>query len=190
MTMRGTCLIVILLAAVVAPPSWAADGGAGSGKSVVGAAAGARAPAAKKDGAREGQDAAARPACRVCGATCRLTPLCVCEPGTKKKPVVDFEVECERICVARCGGLPWPFGTGKKSSCVGCTAGCEACRGWIRTRRTLHSTKRDEEVPIVKRKVEYVCDACGRGPGCCGAAAPSRSWWPAWLPRWCPPPFW
>lgn len=139
-------------------------------------------------GAAEG--ATARPACRVCGATCRLTPVCVCEPGTKKKSVVEFEVDCDRICVPRCGGLPWPFSRKNSTACVGCTEGCETCRGWIRTRRTLSKETRDEELSIVKRKVEYVCDACGTQPGCCGTAAPPRSWWPAWLPRWCPPPFW
>lgn len=185
MTMRLPLFLALLLATVAVPPAGSAAEGDAPKPAKKPLAKEAEASGRKSDGKEK-----PRPACMVCGATCGLTPVCVCETSTKKKPVVEFEVDCDRICVPRCGGLPWPFSTRKPTTCVGCTTGCETCRGWIRTRRTLHTTQRHEEVPVVRRTVEYVCDACGQGPGCCGGHAAPRSAWPAWLPRWSPPPFW
>jgi hypothetical protein len=122
------------------------------------------------------------PACTHCGATCGLTAICVCEPGTKKQPKVEFEVECEPICVAGCGSRPWPWGKcGKR---VGCTNGCEdrcRCPSWVRNRKQLKKETVDVDVPTIKRKVAYVCDCCaGRcaGGGCkvVPCFRPS-SWW-------------
>ena len=45
-------------------------------------------PAGKEGARKESADqkpAEQQPACRVCGGTCQLTPVCVCEPATKKK---------------------------------------------------------------------------------------------------------
>lgn len=129
------------------------------------------------------------PACMHCGATCGLVPICVCEPGTKKKPNVEFDVTCEPICVAGCGSTPWPFGRGHDR--VGCTSCCAEpcqCRGWVRNCKKLKSETTDEEVPTIKRKVAYVCGCCARGPtvGCCGGGRVERapSWWAcfaAWM---------
>ena len=61
------------------------------------------------------------PACMHCGATCGLAPVCVCEPGTKKRPKVEFEVTCEPICVAGCGGGPrFLDGHAAGTTCTGC----------------------------------------------------------------------
>lgn len=124
-----------------------------------------------------------KPACMHCGATCGLAPICVCEPGTKQKPKVEFDVKCEPICVAGCSGRPWPFG--RCGAHVGCTTCCEEpcrCPGWVRNCKKLKKETIDEEVPTIKRKVAYVCACCsGRcTAGCCEAAPRSRpdSWWP------------
>lgn len=103
------------------------------------------------------------PACMQCGATCCLTAICVCEPGTKKKPKTEYEVECEPICMAGCGSLPWPFG--RHESRVGCTdcglRPCD-CPGRVRYRKTLTKTTVDEEVCTIERTVGYLCQACAK----------------------------
>ena len=122
-----------------------------------------------------------RPACMHCGGTCGLVPICVCEPGTKKKPQGEFEVKCEPMCVAGCSSKPWPFG--RCHDRVGCTACCEEpcrCPGWVRNVKKLKKETVDEEVPTIKRKVAYVCDTrAGCGTGCCGVGQSQRpsSWW-------------
>ena len=133
-----------------------------------------------------------KPACMRCGATCGLEPVCVCEPGTKKRPRAEFEVECAPICITGCGN---PFGPrttctgGCASVAGGCTTcGPEACecRGRIRVVKKLERKNVDEEVPTVVRKVKYLCDCCaGRcAAGCCGPAPRHRSasWWGRLLP--------
>ena len=126
------------------------------------------------------------PACMHCGATCGLAPICVCEPGTKKQPKVEFDVECEPICIAGCSSRPWPLGN--CGSRVGCTNGCEdrcRCPSRVRSRKQLKKETVDEDVPTIKRKVAYVCDCCaGRCAGRCTGGGctvvpclrPS-SWW-------------
>ena len=126
------------------------------------------------------------PACMHCGATCGLTPICVCEPGTKKQPKVEFDVECEPICIAGCGSRPWPWE--KCGDRGGCTNGCEdrcRCPSRVRSRKQLKKETVDEDVPTIKRKVAYVCDCCaGRCAGRCDGGGckvvpclrPS-SWW-------------
>jgi hypothetical protein len=145
---------------------------------------------ADKDKTAEKKDAATKdapkkdekPACMHCGATCGLVPICVCEPGTKKQPKVEFDVKCEPICVAGCGSKPWSFG--RRDAHVGCTSCCEepcGCPGWVRNRKKLQKNTTDEEVPTIKRKVAYVCDCCsGRcTAGCCEVSPHPRpsSWW-------------
>jgi hypothetical protein len=126
-----------------------------------------------------------KPACMRCGATCGLEAVCVCEPGTKKRPKTEFEVECNPICIAGCGN---PFGQR-----AGCTGGCTTCgpeacecRGRIRVVKKLERKNVDEEVPTVVRKVKYLCECCAGkcGAGCCGPAARHRapSWWSRLLP--------
>jgi hypothetical protein len=135
---------------------------------------------AKEDKEKSKKDE--KPACMHCGATCGLAPICVCEPGTKKQPKVEFDVKCEPICVAGCSTKPWPFG--RCGAHVGCTTCCEEpcrCPGWVRNCKKLKKETTDEEVPTIKRKVAYVCDCCaGRcTAGCCEATPHPRqaSWW-------------
>lgn len=160
-----------------------------AGKADPGKQDNAKKDTAKQDTAKQDTAKQAEPAaCMHCGATCGLVPICVCEPGTKKKPKVEFEVKCEPICVAGCGSKPWPFGSCRGR--VGCTTCCEEpcrCPGWVRPCKTLKKETTDEEVPTIKRKVAYVCRCCaGRcTAGCCGGGRPSRasSWW-AGLTSW------
>lgn len=138
-----------------------------------------------KDSSKSKEDE--KPACMHCGATCGLTPICVCEPGTKKKPKVEFDVKCEPICVAGCSSKPWPFGRCHER--VGCTNCCEEpcrCPGWVRNCKKLKKETVDEEVPTIKRKVAYVCDTCtgcdpvARGTGsCCDERCGNEreGWW-------------
>jgi hypothetical protein len=130
----------------------------------------------------------AKPACMHCGATCRLVPVCVCEPSTKKQPKKEYATTCEPICVPGCGSKPWPFGRWHdRARCTSCCTEPCACPGWVRNRKTLKKETVDEEVPTIKRTVAYVCDPrAGRGTGCCGTGQPwSSSWWTrltSWLP--------
>lgn len=135
-----------------------------------------------------------KPACMRCGATCGLEPICVCEPGTKKRPKTEFDVECGPICIAGCGD---PFdrkGSPACTGCTGCTHGgpepCE-CRGRVRVVKKLVRKTVDEEVPTVERKVKYVCDCCagrctaGRHEGPCRRG--KTPWWSRLLAWWpCP----
>lgn len=121
------------------------------------------------------------PACLHCGATCGLEPVCVCEPGTKKQPKVEFEVSCEPICVAGCGSKPWPLGRWHgRGGCTSCCAEPCACRGWVRNRKKLTRETTEEEIPAIKRSVAYVC------AGCCDEPRKPRtsSWWSV-LTAWC-----
>jgi hypothetical protein len=132
----------------------------------------------KKDASKKDE----KPACMHCGATCGLVPVCVCEPGTKKKPKVEFDVTCEPICVAGCGSKPWPFGRcHDRAGCTSCCAEPCRCPGWVRNCKKLKKETTDEDVPTIKRKVAYVCDCCaGRcKSGCCGGGRARRSpnWW-------------
>ena len=135
----------------------------------------------QEQSAKKAAKADTTPACMHCGATCGLTAICVCEPGTKKQPKVEFDVECEPICIAGCGSRPWPWG--KCGNRGGCTNGCQdRCRGpsWVLSRKQLKKETVEEDVPTIKRKVAYVCDWCaGR---CTGGAAVGpcprlSSWW-------------
>ena len=122
------------------------------------------------------------PACMHCGAICGLAPVCVCEPGTKKKPKVEFETTCEPLCIPACSHRCWPFG--EHASRATCTSCCEApceCDSRVRYCKKIKKETVDEEVPTIVRKVKYVCDCCaGRcTAGCCGATPRHRppTWW-------------
>jgi hypothetical protein len=141
------------------------------------------------DGKNKGKekDKEKPPACMHCGATCGLEAVCVCECGTKKKPKTEYEAKCDPICAPRCSGLPWPFSHCRHGGgCTDCPS--DACRAWVRQRKTLVKEMNDEEVSVVERKVKYVCCRCaGCGKtGCCGGGPAGRAgWWPQWL-RWLP----
>ena len=128
------------------------------------------------------------PACMHCGATCGLEAVCVCECGTKKKPKTEYEAKCDPICVPRCGSLPWPLNRCRHGGgCTECPS--DACRAWVRQRKTLSKETKDEEVSVIERKVKYVCCRCaGAGrAGCCGGgeSAGLCGWWQGWL-HWLP----
>jgi len=110
------------------------------------------------------------PACMRCGATCGLREVCVCESSTTKKPKKEYTVTCDPICVPRWSGFSWPF-----ARCLygaGCTD-CQPdpCRAWVRSRKKLIPETKDEDVAVIERRVESICDRCaGCGkPGCCGS---------------------
>lgn len=145
---------------------------------------------AKPDPVRKPEAAGAAdkkpPACMHCGATCGLEPVCVCKPGTKKKPVTEYETSCEPFCVPGCSGPPW---CRRGAGCTDCTDACSHCPATVRFRRKLSKETRDEEVATVKRTVAYVCCRCAARPqtGCCDvgpAAWPMLhgAWWQAWWP--------
>ena len=125
------------------------------------------------------------PKCMHCGARCGLEAVCVCECGTKKKPQTEYEAKCDPICVPRCSGLPWPFSRCRHGGgCTDCPS--DACRAWVRHRKTLVKETTDEEVSVIERKVKYVCCQCSATgkTGCCGGKpAGHGGCWPHWL-RW------
>ena len=149
------------------------------------AKAGGKPPAeSKAKAAGKADDSAKRPACMHCGATCGLEAICVCMPGTKKKPVTEYETKCDPICVARCSGPPWAR---HRTGCTDCPPEQCRCPGWVRDRKTLVKETKDEEVATVERSVAYVCAGCsGTGrAGCCDAAW-STSQHGGWLSAWWP----
>jgi hypothetical protein len=127
------------------------------------------------------------PACMHCGATCGLEPICVCKPGTKKKPVTEYATDCEPFCVPGCSGPPWcRHGAG----CTDCPDDSCRCPGRVRSRKKLSKETRDEEVAVVKRSVAYVCCRCAEQPaaGCCETDPAPRAevrepWWTGWWSR-------
>jgi hypothetical protein len=138
-----------------------------------------------KDKAKDGKDKEEPSKCMHCGATCGLEAVCVCECGTKKTPKTEYEAKCDPICVPRCSGLPWPFSRCHRGAgCTDCQS--DACRAWVRHRKTLVRETKDEEVSVIERKVKYVCRRCAATgkTGCCGdEPAKHGGWWPHWL-RW------
>lgn len=136
----------------------------------------------------KGTGGSTTPACLRCGATCDLEPICVCSSDTTKKPHVEYEVECERFCVAGCSSSPWPFGHRAAVECTSCVEEPCDCPGRVRTRKLLRKAMVDEEVCVVERSVAYLCGPCsGRGPaGCCDTkpVGPRPSWWSKLTPWW------
>ena len=107
-----------------------------------------------------------------CGATCGLRVICVCASSTTKKPKKEYTVTCDPICVPRCGSWPWPWSLARCLHTGGC-ADCQPapCRAWVRYRKKLIPETKDEDVAVIERKVESICDSCaGCGkPGCCSS---------------------
>lgn len=145
--------------------------------------------AADKDKDKNKEDR--KPACMRCGATCGLTPLCVCEAGTKKRPKTEFEATCEPICVAGCGSKPWFLDWScDRTTCTSCcNEPCE-CPSRVRFCKKLKKETVDEDVPTVVRKVKYVCRCCAGTctAGCCRGGWRHRvpAWWTNltwWWPR-------
>lgn len=118
------------------------------------------------------------PACLHCGATCGLTPICVCERGTKKKTRIEFESRCEPVCIAGCGG------PGSRVCCTDCDAEPCACPGRVRVCNRLRANTVTEEVPAVVRKVRYVCRCCAAT--CDGSPWHETHWHWTTLLRWWP----
>jgi hypothetical protein len=134
----------------------------------------------KKDDSKKEKSKEESPTCMHCGSRCGLEAVCVCECGTNKKPKIEYEAKCDPICVPRCSGLPWPFSRCRHGGgCTDCQS--DACRAWVRHRKTLVKETRDEEVSVIERKVKYVCCQCSATgkTGCCGGE-PTRHgrWWP------------
>jgi hypothetical protein len=148
-------------------------------------------PQEKKKDKKKSQEEG-KPACMHCGATCGLAPVCVCEPGTKKRPKTEFDATCEPLCVAGCTTKPrflgWCHGRETCTSC--CAEPCE-CPSRVRWCKRLKRETVDEEVPTIVRKVKYVCRCCSGtcSAGCCGAdrwCRPLPAWWTNltwWWPR-------
>jgi hypothetical protein len=173
-------LAAVLLACGAADKEQAADKQKDSSKPKVAEKAKGKDDKGKDDKEKPKEDE--KPACMHCGATCGLEPICVCEPGTKKQPKVEFDVKCEPICVAGCSSKPWPFGRCHER--VSCTSCCEEpcrCPGWVRNCKKLKKETTDEEVPTIKRKVAYICACCSGEctAGCCEMTPRPRptSWW-------------
>lgn len=145
----------------------------------------------KKAGEKAAEKKADTPACMHCSATCGLAPVCVCEPGTKKKPKIEFETTCEPICIPACSHRWWPFGG--HASQASCTSCCEPpceCESRVRYCKKIKKETTDEEVPAIVRTVKYVCKCCAGqcAAGCCGAQPRHRppTWWTNltwWWPR-------
>jgi hypothetical protein len=136
-----------------------------------------------------GAERTATQVCLRCGSTCDLEPVCVCTPSTKKKPKVEYEVDCEPICLAGCASRPWRVGHCHPVGCTSCDPEPCDCPSRIRSRKLLRKETTDEDVRVVERNVAYLCGPCaGRAsPGCCdqALATPSSSWW-ARLTSWWP----
>lgn len=134
-----------------------------------------------------------KPACRVCGGGCHLTPVCVCEPATKKKTKTTYSMKCEPVCVPEpCLSHHGHHGNSTRhaGSCTGtaCDGSCGAAS--VRTKKILLKTMKEEEVDVIERKVEYLCRHCAdhdAAPTCSscaghGPASASRPWWKSlWL---------
>lgn len=137
--------------------------------------------AATKDKKKEAE----KPACMRCGATCGLAPVCVCEPGTKKRPKTEFEATCEPLCVPGCGRMPWFLDACRdRTTCTSCCDEPCACPSRVRFCKKLQKETVDEAKPTIVRKVKYLCRCCAGSctAGCCGGER-RRPWPPAWWPN-------
>lgn len=128
---------------------------------------------------------ATKPVCRICGGSCGLAAVCICEPGTKKRPKTTYSMKCEPVCV------PTPRllhgGHGHAPPCTGSPCDGRCAESMVRTKKSLLKTITDEEVDVFTRKIEYVCCHCSNTPrtsGCpsCTGSTPTlrRPWW-HWL---------
>ncbi len=179
---RLTAAILVALAGLSAPAP-AADPSA--------APAPPQPPAQKEPADKKPTDkkpAEKKPACRVCGGSCHLTAVCVCEPATKKKTKTTYSMKCEPVCVPEpCLSHHGHHGKGTRhaGSCTGtaCDGSCGAAS--VRTKKLLLKTMKEEEVDVIERKVEYLCRHCAEfdaAPTCSscaghGPASAARPWW-------------
>lgn len=171
--MRSCTIIAALMLLLTGTPVVAADGGAASDKD--NKKAENKQEGKKKEEGKKETEKEKQPECMHCGARCGLEAVCVCECGTKKKPKTEYEVKCDPICVPRCSGLPWPFSLCRHGGgCTDCPT--DACRAWVRQRKTLVKETKDEEVSTIERKVKYVCCRCSATgkTGCCGGELPEK----------------
>lgn len=151
--------------------------------------AGDHKPEAKESApAKKADSKEAKPACRSCGGRCGLSPVCVCEPGTKKKSKTSYSMKCEPVCVPT-PRLLHGGGHGHAASCTGGPCDGRCADATVRTKKSLMKTVTEEEVDIVTRKIEYVCchctgtDSASTCPSCTTLPprpGPHRPWW-AWL---------
>jgi hypothetical protein len=136
----------------------------------------------EEDGGKDKERDSGPPACMHCGATCGLTAICVCEPGTKKKTRIEFASRREPVCIPGCGGPEQRVG------CTDCDAEPCACPGRVRLCNRLLAETVTEEVPAVVRKVRYVCRCCEATCGGrprhepCWHWTTLLRWWSSWTP--------
>jgi hypothetical protein len=185
--MRAARFTATLFAAVALATTAAAANAADTTRDAGTTKSSAQPAADKADATPSAPKPAPKPACRACGGTCGLQPICVCEPGTRKKSTTTYSMKCEPVCVPAPCLLPGWNPLRRPLSCT--DSGCDgACAGaTIRTKKSLLKTVREEEVDIVTRKIEYLCRHCsGSGPAanCRSCAAPAAAtprppwWWP------------
>lgn len=84
-----------------------------------------------------------------------LYPVCRRVAVVKKKPHVEYSVECEPVCVPGCSLLD------------GCSSGCSCSNATIRKKKTLLKKITEKESPSYEYKIFWVCRSCAFGPGCC-----------------------
>jgi hypothetical protein len=143
---------------------------------------GKKAGSKEEDGGKDKEGDSGPPACIHCGATCGLTAICVCEPGTKKKTRIEFASRREPVCIPGCGGPEQRVG------CTDCDAEPCACPGRVRLCNRLLAENVTEEVPAVVRKVRYVCRCCEATCGGrprhepCWHWTTLLRWWSSWTP--------
>jgi hypothetical protein len=130
-------LAAVLLACGAADKEQAADKQKDSSKPKVAEKAKGKDDKGKDDKEKPKEDE--KPACMHCGATCGLEPICVCEPGTKKQPKVEFDVKCEPICVAGCGSKPRPFDLPPLNG----TTSRERIWEWSKPREATNATRKE-----------------------------------------------
>lgn len=129
----------------------------------------------------------AQPACRMCGGSCGLEPVCVCEPSTKKRPKTTYSMKCESVCVPAPCLVPGGHGHHHAPACTGVPGGGGCSNAVVRTKKSLLKTVTEEEVDVVVRKVEHICRHCSGidvAGSCLTCTTPGpapwqrRPWWP------------
>jgi hypothetical protein len=83
-----------------------------------------------------------------------LYPICRRVPLKKKKPHVEYQMKCERVCVPAAGLLG------------GCSTGCGCGSTRIREKKSLLKKTTEKEVDSYEYKLVWVCRACAFGDGC------------------------
>jgi hypothetical protein len=83
-----------------------------------------------------------------------LYPICCRVPLRKKKPHVEYQIKCERVCVPGAGLLG------------GCSTGCRCGTTTIREKKSLLKKMTEQEVDSYDYKILWVCRDCAFGDGC------------------------